>query len=118
MLYAKYYSGAAEDFALWCLTGADSSSRSEHYHREVSRWHGLSSNANLAEELAFSASSCPCRKLLSPSLMGTGEVVKGEASPRQGAGRHLGGGLAPLGLFPSRVKYSSAWCDELLSRGR
>lgn len=55
MLYAKYYS---EDFALQCLTGADSSGRSEHYHQDVSRWHGLSRNANLTEELAFSA-SCP-----------------------------------------------------------
>lgn len=118
MLYAKYYSGAAEDFALQCLTGADGSSRSEHYRRQVSRWHGLSSNANPAEELAFSASSCPCGKWLCHSPLGTGEVGKGEASPRQGAGRRLGGGLALRGLFLSRVKYSSAWGDELLGRGR
>lgn len=60
MLYAKYYSGDAEDFALQCLTGADGFSRSEHYRQEVSRWHGLSSNANLAGKPAFSLCSCPC----------------------------------------------------------
>lgn len=57
MLYAKYSSGDAEDCVLRCLTAANGSSRSEHYRREVSRWHGLSSNANLAEETAFSPSS-------------------------------------------------------------
>lgn len=118
MLYAKYYSGAAEDFALQRLPGADGSSRSEHYRRRVSRWHGLSSNANLAEELVFSASSCPCGKWLCHSLPGTREVGKGDASPGQGPGRRLGGGLAPRGLFLSRVKNSSAWGDELLGRGR
>lgn len=102
---------------LQCLTGANGSSRSEHYRREVSRWHGLSSNANLAKEAAFSL-SCPCGKVLSPSLLGIGEVVKGEASSGQGAGRRLGGGLAPLGLFLCQVKYLSAWSDELLGRGR
>lgn len=113
MLYAKY-SGNAEDFTLRCLTGADGSSRSEHYRLEVSRWHGLSSNANLTEEPAFSPSSCSCRKLLSLSLLGTGKVVKGETSPGQGGGRHLGSGLDPLGLFLHRVKYWLAWGNGLL----
>lgn len=94
--------GDAEYFGSLCLTGAHGSRCSEHYHQEVSRWHGLSSNASLAEQLAFSAYSCPCRKLFSPSLLGTGEVVKGQARPRQGAGRRLGL-FATLFLFLSRV---------------
>lgn len=117
MLCAKYCSGGAEDFDWRCLTGAGGSRPSEHYRREVSRWHGLSSNAGLAEQLAFPASSCPCGKWLSPSLLGTGEAVKGQARPRQGAGRRSGL-FATLRLFLSRVKYLSAWGDELLGRGR
>lgn len=102
MLCAKYCSGDAEDFGSLCLTGAHGSRCSKHYHREVSRWHSLSSNASLAEQLVFSAYSCPCGKLLSPSLLGTGEAVKGQARPRQGAGRRLGL-FATLFLFLSRV---------------
>lgn len=58
----------------------------------------------------------PLRDIAAPSLLGSGEGVKGDASPRQGAGSVWG-----VGLFLSQVKPvkpSSAWGDDFWGRGR
>lgn len=110
--YAKYYSGDGGDLGLG-VSGAAGSSRSEHYRRQVSRWHGLSSNAQPRRGTGFPCLLLPLRDTAAPSLLDAAEGVKGDASPRQGAGS-----ARARGLFLSQVKHSSAWGDELWGRGR
>lgn len=55
----------------------------------------------------------PLRDIAAPSLLDNGEGVKGDGSPRQGAGS-----VWVMGLFLSQIKHSSPWADELWSRGR
>lgn len=95
------------------VSGAAGSSRSKHYRRQVSRWHGLSSNTQPRRGTGFPCLLLPLRDTAAPSLLDAAEGVKGDASPRQGAGS-----ARARGLFLSQVKHSSAWGDELWGRGR
>lgn len=101
VLSAKWHSGHAEDFVLRCSQRPTAPATVS-----TSAWKSLDGRVSPAMQTSPTswlplpppalAENC------SPFPAGDCKVVKGEASPRQGAGRCLGG------LFLSRVKYLSA----------
>lgn len=82
--YAEYYSGHGGDFVL-CLAGADGSRRRSTTARKS--LDGTVSPAMLTLPRKWlSLPLAALRDIAAPSLLGNGEGVKGDASPRQGAG--------------------------------
>lgn len=82
--YAEYYSGDGADFVL-CLAGADGSRRRSTTARKS--LDGTVSPAMLTLPRKWlSLPLAALRDIAAPSLLGNGEGVKGDASPRQGAG--------------------------------